>query len=119
MGLPCKPTSSAREQQGQGRHGDKAGRYKNPYQQGCSPATPGQCKLRGPVMAAEVRQDPSLVDEYSDEAGLWVKLSSQPVSQGQDQVRTVTGVRHSAVIAGQAYSGKACPRSTWEIRSAG
>lgn len=62
--------SSAREQQGQGKH--KAGRCKDPYQQGRSPATPGWCKLRGPVMAAEVRQEPSLMDEYSDEAGLRV-----------------------------------------------
>lgn len=63
-------------------------------------------------MAAEVRQEPNPVDEYSDEAGLQAKLRSQPVSQGQDQVRTVTAVRHSAGVARQIYSGKACPRSS-------
>lgn len=69
-------------------------------------------------MAAEVRQEPRPGDEYSDKAGLRVKLRRQPVSQGQDQVRTVTGVRDSALIARQVYSGKACQRSTWEIKSA-
>lgn len=75
--------SRAREQQGWGRHSDKAGTCKDPYQQGCSPAMPGRCKLRGLMMAAEVRKEPSLVDEYSDEACLWVKLRSQPASRAR------------------------------------
>lgn len=84
-----------------GRHSDKAGRCKD---------LPARVKLRSPVMAAEVREKPSRVDEYSEEAGL-------PACQGQDQVRTVTVVRGSAVSARQVYSGKACPGSAREIKS--
>lgn len=50
------------------------------------------------------------MDEYSEEAAL-------PACHGQDQVRTVTGVRGSTVIARPVYRSKACPRSVREIKS--